>query len=170
MRRSTILMICAAISVVAVGIGLLVGFLVGPRTEAVAYETTVPTARGSTAVPAQPTATPVLADTPSVSTESPTAASPLVAPSPTMNTVDTAAPTWTPSALSEPSAVVTETAIAQVTPTPAIAYIEYTVQKGDILYTIAIKYHVTIEDILAINQIPNPSSLNVGQVIRIPKK
>ena len=170
MRRSTIIMICTALCVVAVSIGLFVGLLVGPRTAAVTYETALATPLELTTAPAQPAPTSLLAETPAAPTASPTAASALVLLSPTTKAIDTVAPTSTPSALSEPSAVLTETAIAQATATPALTYIEYTVEKGDILYTIAIKYNVTIEDILAINQIPNPSSLSVGQVIRIPKK
>jgi LysM repeat protein len=49
------------------------------------------------------------------------------------------------------------------------SYIEYTVQKGDLLNSIAKKYNVTTKDILAINRISNADSLTVGQVIRIPK-
>ncbi len=47
--------------------------------------------------------------------------------------------------------------------------IEYTVQKGDTLKSIAEAHGVTIRDILALNQIENPDSLNVGTVLRIPK-
>ena len=49
-------------------------------------------------------------------------------------------------------------------------YVDYTVQKGDILKLIAQKYGVTVAEILAVNQIANPDSLNVGSVIHIPKK
>jgi LysM repeat protein len=55
-------------------------------------------------------------------------------------------------------------------PTAAVAYVEYTVQRGDSLKQIAEKHSVTIRDIIAANQIPNPDSLNVGMVLRIPKK
>ena len=44
-----------------------------------------------------------------------------------------------------------------------------TVQKGDLLNSIAKKYNVTTKDILAINKISNADSLTVGQVLRIPK-
>src|SRR5688572_2433994 len=110
MRRSTIIMICTALCVVAVSIGLLVGLLVGPRTAAVAYETAVPTSPELTAAPAQPAATP-LTDTPPP-VVSPTAASGPPVLSPTTNIVDTAAPTATPPVLSEPSAVLTQTTTA----------------------------------------------------------
>lgn len=68
-------------------------------------------------------------------------------------------PPATPAATSAPPA-----------PTPAPAYVEYTVRKGDILYTIAARYGLKVEDILAINQIAKPESLTVGQVIRIPSR
>ena len=45
---------------------------------------------------------------------------------------------------------------------------EYTIQPGDELLNIAKRYQVNMEDILAINQIDNPDSLRVGQVLRIP--
>jgi lipoprotein NlpD len=57
----------------------------------------------------------------------------------------------------------------QPTGSPHVGYIEYTVQKGDTLKIIADNHGVTIRDILAINQIPNPDSLSVGTVIRVPK-
>lgn len=49
-------------------------------------------------------------------------------------------------------------------------YLEYTVQSGDLLYTIALEYDVSVEDILAINTIANPDSLTIGSVIRIPRR
>jgi LysM repeat protein len=55
-------------------------------------------------------------------------------------------------------------------PTAAAEYVEYTVQRGDSLKLIAQRYGVTVRDIIAVNQIPNPDSLNVGSVVRIPKK
>ena len=60
-------------------------------------------------------------------------------------------------------------ATAALTDDAAATYIEYTVQKGDLLNSIAKRYNVTAKDILAINQISNADSLTVGQVIRIPK-
>jgi len=65
---------------------------------------------------------------------------------------------------------VSVTSVGQrITPDNAAAYIEYTVQKGDLLNNIAKKYNVTTKDILAINEISNADSLTVGQVLRIPK-
>jgi LysM repeat protein len=44
----------------------------------------------------------------------------------------------------------------------------YTVQPGDELKEIAATYHVTVWQIIDANSIPNPDSLKVGQVLRIP--
>ena len=44
----------------------------------------------------------------------------------------------------------------------------YTVQRGDLLKQIAARYGVSIASILAINDIPNPDSLRIGQVLVIP--
>jgi Tfp pilus assembly protein FimV len=52
------------------------------------------------------------------------------------------------------------------TPTPdASAGGVYTVQSGDTLYSIARKHGVTVDDLLAWNDIPNPSQIKVGQKI-----
>jgi LysM repeat protein len=84
-----------------------------------------------------------------------------------------AQPTSAPAATAIPSATSQPEPTAAPSPTVALlteapTFVEYTVQQGDILYTIARDHDVTIDDILAINQIPNPSSLTVGQIIRIP--
>jgi LysM repeat protein len=47
------------------------------------------------------------------------------------------------------------------------AEMEYTVQTGDTLGEIAIKFSVTVAEILEANEIPNPDSLVVGQVLII---
>ncbi len=44
----------------------------------------------------------------------------------------------------------------------------YTVQPGDTLYTIAVKFNVTIQALMAANSISDPTSLQAGQVIVIP--
>lgn len=47
-------------------------------------------------------------------------------------------------------------------------WLDYTVQPGDLLSTVAQRFGVTPEAILAINTLPNPNSLAVGLTIRIP--
>jgi LysM repeat protein len=44
----------------------------------------------------------------------------------------------------------------------------YTVHRGDILKDIAARYGVSMASIMAINDIPNPDSLRIGQVLVIP--
>jgi len=44
----------------------------------------------------------------------------------------------------------------------------YTVQRGDELKQIAAQYKVSIWSIIDSNDIPNPDSLRVGQVLKIP--
>ncbi|MDL2225687.1 LysM peptidoglycan-binding domain-containing protein [Eubacteriales bacterium OttesenSCG-928-M02] len=60
------------------------------------------------------------------------------------------------------------------TPTPPTpppvdpTIIDYTVVRGDTLWGIAQRYGTTVNDILAINNIPNPNLIYPGQVIRVP--
>ena len=53
------------------------------------------------------------------------------------------------------------------TPTPKGAA-SYTVQPGDQLKFIAARYNVSIWSIIDTNDIPNPDSLRVGQMLKIP--
>jgi hypothetical protein len=48
-----------------------------------------------------------------------------------------------------------------------MAEMEYTVETGDTLGAIAVKFNVTVAEILAANEILNPDSLEVGQVLVI---
>ena len=52
-------------------------------------------------------------------------------------------------------------------PTPSSGEINYIVQKGDNLYTIANKYDVTIDDIKKLNNL-STNTLQIGQVLKIP--
>ena len=47
-------------------------------------------------------------------------------------------------------------------------YINYTVQKGDTLSGIAIKYGTTYQELAKINNITNPNLIYAGQVIKVP--
>ena len=81
------------------------------------------------------------------------------APPPTL-----AAPTATP----KPTATLVPTPTA-VPPSPTpIRGRTYTVQKGDELKHIAAQYGMSIWKIIDNNDIPDPDSLTVGQVLRIP--
>jgi len=151
LHRNTLIAVCALFCVIAVGAGLFVANLTkqsGLITQP-AGTTSLPTSGG--AIANEPTA---------VSTRVPTSAS--------VAALDPAEPTAT----SRPRPTSAPTSVPATTATPpdnAAAYIEYTVQKGDLLNNIAKKYNVTTKDILAINEISNADSLTVGQVIRIPK-
>jgi LysM repeat protein len=153
MPRSRIFAIYGLLAVFALGSGLLIARFFGTSTvlpsgyatpdAIVSQLSTEPPA------PTAPSAGQVAAVTPSA------------APSPTPGATSaptTAAPPTAPPATEAPA------------PTAAANYVEYTVQRGDSLKIIAGKYGVTIRDIIAINQIPNPDSLTVGSVLRIPKK
>mgnify|MGYP001038897576 FL=1 len=53
-------------------------------------------------------------------------------------------------------------------PTPTLELVEYIVQIGDTLGTIAERYEVSVADIIYVNQLENPDVLSVGQVLYIP--
>jgi murein DD-endopeptidase MepM/ murein hydrolase activator NlpD len=48
-----------------------------------------------------------------------------------------------------------------------MAEMEYSVQAGDTLGSIAVKFSVTVAEILEANEIPNPDALEIGQVLII---
>jgi LysM repeat protein len=110
---------------------------------------------------------------PATATSAPTAA----AAEPTSAPTETIAPTGAPTATrapttrataSAPTSAPTRSPTAAATATAEAAFVEYTVQSGDVLATIARRFGVTVEEILAVNTIANPRSLVVGDVIRIP--
>jgi LysM repeat protein len=168
MPRSRIFAIYGLLAVFALGSGLLIARFFG--TSAVlpsGYVTpgaTVSQLSTEPPAPTAPSAGQVAAVTPSAApsptpgaTPAPTTAAPPTAPA-TEVPAPTVAPPTAPPATEVPA------------PTAAADYVEYTVQRGDSLKIIAGKYGVTIRDIIAVNQIPNPDSLTVGSVLRIPKK
>jgi LysM repeat protein len=154
LHRNTLITICAIFCAVAVGAGLFVANM-SRQSGLIAQQpgtsaTSLPTAIAG----AEPTP---IADLPTVASEPEPTNAPIAALEPTEPTATSQPePTSAPSATAEP---VDE----------AATYIEYTVQKGDLLNDIAKKHNVTTKDILAINEISNADSLTVGQVLRIPK-
>ena len=67
--------------------------------------------------------------------------------------------------LSDLTAFASTSAPQPVTPLPSVTY---TVEPGDTLYAIAVKYGTTVQAIAAANNISNPNSIQVGQVLVIP--
>jgi LysM repeat protein len=76
-----------------------------------------------------------------------------------------AAPTATPNPTA--TAVPPSQTVAEATAAAAAAR-SYTVQRGDELKHIAAQYGVSIWKIIDANEIPDPDSLKVGQVLSIP--
>jgi LysM repeat protein len=72
-----------------------------------------------------------------------------------------------PPTLVAPTATPVPTPTAVPTPAPE-APRSYTVKRGDELKNIAAEYQVSIWSIIDNNDIPNPDSLTVGQVLQIP--
>lgn len=54
------------------------------------------------------------------------------------------------------------------TPTQGPIYTEYKVRSGDTLGEISARFNLTIEELMKINGLTNPNSLQVGQVLKIP--
>ena len=122
-----------------------------------------------TALPATPSPT---ATTVVVATQAPAATIPAATSTPDAGAAAapaTAVPEPTPMAEEAPAEAEPPTPTpAPAQPAPAPAYRTYVVQRGDILKQIAARYGVSMASIMAINTIPNPDSLQVGQVLRIP--
>ncbi len=71
-------------------------------------------------------------------------------------------------ALLLPTPVVVQPAATQ-TPMPSSTdYTLYTVQQGDTLFAIAVRYGTTVAEIAAANNLADPSTIVVGQVLKIP--
>ena len=96
---------------------------------------------------------------PSGTAAQPTAAAPTAAP-------PTQAPA--PAATNTPAPPPPTEAPAAPTATPAQGATTYTVQAGDIPVTIAQKFGITVEELLAANPGLDPRNMHVGDVINIP--
>lgn len=92
--------------------------------------------------------------------------------SPTPTPEPTAAFESTPVATLEPTPAVTEAPSIAPSPsvaaTPAPSFLLYTVRSGDTLGAIAAKFNTTVTAIEKLNNISDPRSLHVGQVLKIP--
>jgi uncharacterized protein YkwD len=63
---------------------------------------------------------------------------------------------------------VTATPTPVGSPTPTRAPTTYTIQPGDVLLEIAVEYDTTVEAIMIANEITDPRTLQIGQVLIIP--
>jgi LysM repeat protein len=160
MHRNTIIAICAGFCAVAVIAGLFVANLSSNSRPIPVAQTTPGSADTAVALAASPTVE-TLTNTPPATAE-PTPPPATAQEDPT--TAATSAPTAAPAPTAEPTAAPAPTAAASG------QFVEYTVQRGDELLKIAKQYNVSAKEIIANNTIPNPDSLVVGQVLRIPKK
>ena len=96
-------------------------------------------------------------------------------PAATAEPVATSEPAATPTpapATPEPTPVATPTPTAtpEPTPAPAAGPIEYEIVAGDTLSAIAVEFDVTVEAILALNPGLEPDSIQIGQVILVPRE
>jgi LysM repeat protein len=101
-------------------------------------------------------------------TEAPTAIPPTAAPATAAASTPTAAATSAPETAT--AAAPTETPAPAATVTPSSLGQTYTVQSGDYPATIAEKFGVTVEALLAANPGIDATNLQIGQVLIIPPK
>lgn len=62
------------------------------------------------------------------------------------------------------------TATPSLTPTPTPTYGTHIVESSETLGGIAVRYGVSVEDLLAINELANPNFLTLGQALNIPPR
>jgi len=79
----------------------------------------------------------------------------------------TATPTVSVNAASS-TGVATARPTSRPASTPALRHAAYVVKKGDTLYSIARRYHTDVKTLQHINNISDPSTLYVGQEIKVP--
>ncbi|MEI6339586.1 MAG: LysM domain-containing protein, partial [Verrucomicrobiota bacterium] len=64
----------------------------------------------------------------------------------------------------------TAPALVKTAPAPASSSETYVVAKGDNPYTIAKKLHVSYNDLVAANDITDPTKIQIGQKLKVPPK
>ncbi len=99
----------------------------------------------------------------------PASPSPTPAPTATPTPIPTASPSPTPAptATPTPAPTATPTPVSK-TPTPKPTVRTYRVQSGDTLSSIAQRFGVSLQALIAANNLPDPNNLSIGQVLIIP--
>ncbi len=80
----------------------------------------------------------------------------------------TITPTFTPTPTVSPTSTSTSTPTATVTPTPTPR--THTIQDGDNPSFIAERYGITVDELLALNDIEDVTALRAGQVLNLPQE
>ena len=89
-------------------------------------------------------------------------------PAPTLTVAPTAPPVPEPTPTPPPpTPTPTEPPVPTPTPTPE-GPIEYAVQEGDTLFSIASAYGVSVDDLVDFNDLPDENFIFVGQVLEVP--
>lgn len=89
-------------------------------------------------------------------------------PAPALTVAPTAPPVPEPTPTPPPpTPTPTEPPVPTPTPTPE-GPIEYAVQEGDTLFSIASAYGVSVEDLVDFNDLPDENFIFVGQVLEVP--
>jgi LysM repeat protein len=123
-----------------------------------------PAAKTDVAKPASPAAKTDVAKPPSLVAKSDVAKSPAVAAKTDASKPPPVAVTTPKPANAQPSPKKAET------PSPTTDSDVYVVAKGDNPYNIAKKLHVSYNELLAINEIKDPTRVQIGQKLKIPAK
>jgi LysM repeat protein len=88
----------------------------------------------------------------------------------TFQALPTATPTTAPPKTTPAPNANTPVPGPKTTPTLAVAGDVYTVQAGDTLLGISIRLKVDMDDLIALNKINDPNTLQVGQKLKIPPR
>ena len=91
------------------------------------------------------------------------------APKPSATASTGAAEGGSPTPGASPSASATSTPTPNATPTPTATATTYTIKRGDTLTDVANQFGVTVDAIQRANNIKDPTAIQVGDTITIPK-